>query len=217
MNGQTFTVGEALSQGWRLTKTHLPFLIGYFLIMLAITAFFSTINYKYDSALAHLLGSIIGVFVQMGFYKSALMITDGIKPNFDQLYANWHLFIYWLVAYFLFGALFFLGMILFIIPALYVLARYGLFPYFIVDKGMGPLEALKAAGQASEGKRWQLFLLYIAAFGVNFLGALLFGIGLLFTIPLTMLAFAYVYRKITSSEQLMTEKLITDNTDNSGL
>lgn len=191
-----FTVRGAINEGWRLTKEHLGFLIGFQLIMLSIVILLSSAAHYYSLIVLNLLSQAIGALLNMGFYKSALSILDGIKPTFDQLYKNWPHFISWMVAGFLFGLMFLLGFLLLIVPGLYVLSRFGLYPFFILDKGLGPIEALKQTSEASKDHLWPLFLLFMAYFGLNILGFLLLGIGLLFTAPLSLLALGVAYRAI---------------------
>ena len=170
---------------------------------------------------------IIAMVPQMGFYNSALLITAWIKPAYDQLYKNWRLLLSWFVAGILISILLIVGyaissvpallgvyyfdshanlplillyvasFLLFVFVNLYVFARYGLYTFFILDKGLRTLEALKRAEKATEGIRWQVALLFLACFAVNLLGLLLLVIGLLFTVPTTLLAIATVYRKIS--------------------
>lgn len=195
MDAQPFTIGNAIKEGWRLTKEYIGFFIGYQIILYLLTIVFG-VSHGWKWAPWHILGWILVVLVKMGLYNSALLTTVGIKPGFDQLYKNWRLFISWVVASFLFGIMFIIGLILLIFPGCYVLAKYGLFPFFILDKNLGPIEALKQTGQATKGIRGKVFLLFLACFGLDILGVLCFGIGLLITVPITLIALAYVYRRI---------------------
>jgi uncharacterized membrane protein len=203
----SYKIGEFLSKGWKFTKQHLGFFISYVIIMFFISFLFGGIaealseqGRNFLSFLIHVAGWIVGTFIQMGLYKSALLVTSGIKPGFDQLYTNDKYFFSYFISSLLYGLMILIGILLFIIPGLYVLARYALFPFFVLDKNMGPVEALKAASKASEGKRWFLFLFLIVLGLINIGGALLLGIGLLFTIPISLLAFTAVYRRITNTE-----------------
>lgn len=196
MNGQLFSIGEAIKDGWRLTKEHLSFLIGYQLILYFLILIFSGAQKGYTWAFWHYVGFALIVLVKMGLYNSVLMITQGVKPEFDQMYRNWRLLVSWFVAGFIFGVAFVIGLILLIAPGCYVLAKYGLFPFFLLDQKLGSLEALKQTEKASTGILMPIFLLFLACGALNLLGLLFFGVGLLLTIPTTLLALATVYRKI---------------------
>ncbi len=202
MDMQPFSISESFQEGWRLTKANLGFLIGFQIILFLLTLLFSGGHEGIRWASWHVLGWILVILVKMGLYNSTLLITAGVKPGFDQLYRNWRMFVSWVVASILFAIMLVIGFILLIVPGCYVLAKYGFFPFFILDKNIGPLEALKQSGKATEGIRWPIFLLFLACLGLNILGALLLVVGLLITIPVTLLAVATVYRKITTQKSL---------------
>lgn len=196
---QNFSIGEAFKKGWELTKEHLGFLIGYQIILFLLTIIFSGGSEGFLGSIWRFIGFVVVVIVKMGLYNSALLITNNIKPTFEQLYANWRLTVSWVIANFFFAVMFLVGLILLIAPGLYVLARYGFFPFMLLDRDLGPVEALKQSAQATEGIRWQLLLLLLACIGLNILGLLFFGVGLLITFPVTLLAVASVYRRVVST------------------
>lgn len=193
MNGALFTVSEALKEGWKLTKEHLSFFIGYQIVLWLLVY----IHYVTHNTPWSIVSALLIILAKMGLYKSALLITSGVKPGFNQFYQNWRQFLSWVISNFLFALMFIFGLILFIIPGLYVLAKYGLFPYFLLDKDLGPLEALNRTGDATVNSRWKLFLLFMACLGLNILGIIVFGIGTLISVPVTLLALAFAYRQIT--------------------
>jgi uncharacterized membrane protein len=201
MSEKDFSIRAVLKEGWELTKVNMGFLFVYQIILYVISILLSGNEGGWKMAPLYILGYIIVILGKMGLYQSILMMTTGNKPGFDQFYRNWPQFFSWVVAGILFGLMFVIGLILLIVPGCYVLARYGLFPFFILDKQLGPLEALKQAGEATEGVRGQLFLLFLACLAVNIVGMLFFLIGLLITVPITLLALATVYRKLTGQEK----------------
>ena len=198
-------IGELLSQAWAYTKANWPFLVGFTVLYFIASALPALTGDNFLSVILYVILTVIGTVVQMGLYRSALLLTEGIKPKFDQLYASWPHFFSWLIAGLLFGLMFVLGLILFILPAGYILGKYGLFPFAILDKKLGPIEALKEAGEISQGKVWPLFLLFMTTILVNILGAICFGIGLLVTVPLTIIAVAIAYRKLSGHQMIVSE------------
>ncbi|MGV8154618.1 MAG: hypothetical protein ACLKAO_09945 [Alkaliphilus sp.] len=79
--------------------------------------------------------------------------------------------------------------------------RAWFYDYFIVDRGSGPVEALKRSWRITKKATWQLCLFFLMTLGINLLGAFFLLIGLFVTVPTTLLAFAYVYRKLLESEE----------------
>ncbi len=200
MKEQSFSISEALQEGWRLTKANITFLVVYQIILYLLLGLTGGAHHqKWEWSIFHLILWFITIIARMGLYHSALLITSGQKPGYDQLYKNWRMAYSWIVSSFFFGAMVLAGLILFIVPGLYLWARYGFYFFFVLDKESGPIEALSQSAEATEGIRWQVFLLFLACAGLNILGALCFGVGLLVTVPITLLALAIVYRKITDS------------------
>ncbi len=87
--------------------------------------------------------------------------------------------------------------ILLIFPGIYFAIKYKFFIYFILDKSNNAGESLKASAIITRNHMWKLFLFYILIFIINIIGVLVIGVGLLVTLPLSMLAEAHVYRKLS--------------------
>ncbi len=77
----------------------------------------------------------------------------------------------------------------------YMALRYSMVRYSIVD-GAKVVESLRTSWRLTRGAMGRLALFVLAVIGVNILGALLFMVGLLITLPLSMLALAHVYLKL---------------------
>jgi hypothetical protein len=81
--------------------------------------------------------------------------------------------------------------------------RFSKFPYFIVDSNAGSFQALKGSWVLTKHATWDLFLFMGLLLFVNVLGALTFGVGLLATLPTTLVAHAFVYRKLQAGQQIL--------------
>jgi len=88
----------------------------------------------------------------------------------------------------------FVGMLLFVIPGIIASLGLGFVPYLIVDRGMRPVESLKESWRITKGNKGPIFLLGLALLGVNLIGVLLVGVGVLASVPITMLAVVHAYR-----------------------
>jgi uncharacterized membrane protein len=193
MKAPAFSISDVIQRGWELTKANIGYLLVYQIIL---WAFVILLIATQERAILHVLIWIVVVLLKMGLYKAALLITDGIKPGYEELYQNWRQLPSWIIAGILFGFMFAFGLILLVVPGLYVWARYDLYPFAILDKQLGPINALKDASKISEGNRWQIFLLFLACVGLNILGMLVLGIGILISAPVTLIAVAIAYRQL---------------------
>ena len=131
----------------------------------------------------------------MGLIKIVLEFVDGKKPKFSDL-------IYYkpVVKYFvgttIQGIITVVGFILLIIPGIIFSVRLQYVSYLIVDKDLGPVEAIKASWNITRGNTWNLFFFGILIGLINILGLLCLVVGLFITVPLSALASAFVYRKL---------------------
>jgi uncharacterized membrane protein len=96
----------------------------------------------------------------------------------------------------LYGLIVLGGFILLIVPGIIWCLKFSQYKYFIVEKNAGPVEALKLSAQATDGAKWKLFSFGFVCLGINLLGLICLGVGVLFTAPLTMVAMAFIYRKL---------------------
>lgn len=200
MDEKPFSISGALREGWELTKVNIGFLIAYQLILFFLMFLFSD-RQEHHGGVSHtmvyLIGWVLIALGKMGFCNCALLLTKGFRPSFDQFYKNWRLILYWIAAAFLYGIMLTFGLALLIIPGLFVLSAFSLYPFFILDKGYGPIEALKESAEITKGIRKHVLLFILACIGIVILGFLCFGIGLLIAVPVTLIAMASVYEKLT--------------------
>ena len=103
----------------------------------------------------------------------------------------------YIVAAILFGIGSVIGFILCIIPGVIFVIFYGFYGFIIIDKGeQSPVEALKRSQQLVSGHFGAVLGLAVVLILINIVGALLCGIGLLFTVGISAIAWAYAYRAL---------------------
>jgi len=201
-----FSVKEAILFGWTTLRSNVFLLIG---IVLAAWIIPSIPNYISDLAnlvgltatILSIIGLILGAIIEIGLIKITLKFVDGQKPKLSEVlayYKNYRLIFNYIIAAFLFMIVVGIGLVLLIIPGIYLALKYQFFPYFIVEKNAGPLEAASNSGKITEGVKMRLLLFAIVLILLNFVGALIVLVGLLITVPITIIAHAYVFRKLSS-------------------
>lgn len=203
-----FSISEALSVGWAGMKANFWFFVGLLLIIMALMAVVPLVltgfpqaeqQFRLQDFVAGIWQLVFGILVNIAVVVVTLQVVDGQKPSYSALFDRAHLFWRFLGANILYNLIIAGGLLLLIIPGIIWGIKYSFFRYFVVDKGMGPVEALKHSGRVTDGQKWRLFLFGLVLGLVNVAGALALGIGLLATIPTTMLATAFVYSKLASS------------------
>jgi uncharacterized membrane protein len=88
------------------------------------------------------------------------------------------------------------GLFLLIVPGIIFGIRLKYACYLIIDKNFKPMEAIKVSWKMTKGNTWNLFFFGILLGLINILGFLCLIVGLFITVPLTMLATTFVYRRL---------------------
>jgi hypothetical protein len=85
------------------------------------------------------------------------------------------------------------GLVLLILPGI-IFAMFMFANFIVVDRELGPIEAMKESSRITRGKRWTLLWLSLAILVINLLGLIALVVGLLVSVPVTWLALAHAYR-----------------------
>jgi membrane-anchored glycerophosphoryl diester phosphodiesterase (GDPDase) len=198
-------IGESIRFGWHTFKKRPFIFIGAFLLMAIISIVIQGLldpgkdaPVTLTNVLLGIVSMLVGLIIEIGLVTFSLRAHDSVEKVGVKDLWNPKPFWYYLVGQAFVGFVVIVGLILLIVPG--VIAAMGLMfsSYLIIDKGRGPVEAFKQSWQMTKGHKWDLFLLSLALVGLNILGLLALVIGLLVTIPITMLAVVHVYRKLAA-------------------
>lgn len=201
-----FSIREAIGFGWAVARRN----VGFFLLMFVVTSIVDGIpgkiqaatmeHYPLVSLVAGVAAIAVALVTNVGWTKIVLRFADGERPTHADLYAHYRLAFNYGLVNLLYALSVMAGFLLFVIPALLALVRYSLCGFLVVDRGMGPLEAMRKSAELTRGVRWRLFLAGLAVIGIVMLGAMALVIGLLWAIPTATVAIAYIYRRLLAPE-----------------
>jgi len=93
-------------------------------------------------------------------------------------------------------SLIYVGGAIAIIPIIYFSVAMAYSLPLIIDKNLGPVEALMTSLRVIHSQWWQVFGLILVLFLLSFAGVLLCCIGMLFTLPLAYLILGEGYRQL---------------------
>jgi uncharacterized membrane protein len=201
---EKFSKKEAIKFGWEITKKKIKFFIPLLILVGGVSflfGFLSNIAEKEGfliSLFLAIIGGLLSAIFELGLIKISLKICDGEEPKISDLFSQYRLFFRYLFASIFKNLICLFGFILLIIPGIIFSIKLSFFDYVIVDKNSRIIESLKKSWEITKGNTWNLFLLYVLLRLVNLLGLLALIIGLFWSIPTTMLAEAFVYRKLSS-------------------
>jgi uncharacterized membrane protein len=194
---------QALMFGWETAKKNIRFYIIVLLIVSAISLVFSMIDdsLSNDQVIPRFIIGIaswvVSSITSIGLIQIALNFVDKKKSIYADLFTHYDKTVNYMAGSSLYGLAVGLGLILLIIPGIYFGLRLQFFSYFTVEKNLGPIEALKSSWDITRGHTWQLLMYGLVVIGINLLGILCLLIGLLWTIPMTQLSTAYVFRHLS--------------------
>lgn len=137
---------------------------------------------------------LIQLFLSLGFTKVVLLLVQDKFVEVADMFNNFRPFLSYFVASFLYGLAVLIGLFLLILPGIFIAIRFQFFPYFILEEGDRSLDALRKSYKFSHDLTLELLLFGIVIVALNVVGMLLFGIGVVFTYPLTTMATAIVYK-----------------------
>ena len=104
--------------------------------------------------------------------------------------------------------LLFIGFLLLVLPGIYLLVSYQIAMPLAVDKKLGPWEALETSRKII-GHRWfTVFGFNIVAMILVALSSLLFGIPLIWTVPMLVIAYGILYRNLAGLEPDTLRKVV---------
>ena len=209
---QKFSKGEAVRFGWDTTKRYIGFFIGLVIVYAALIyvppIFIAEAIWDHVPVLSitvRVAYLVLSAIIGLGFIRITLRLYDHEKTGLSDLFSCYPLFLSYLLSSFLYGLIVLCGTILFIIPGVIWSIKFYFYPYFIIDQGCGPLEALKKSAAITRDSMWDLFLFGLMLAGITLLGLLAVFIGLIAAYPTVMLATAYVYRRLNIQSDYSTD------------
>jgi len=199
--GPQLDIGTALSYGWRKFQQYAGPLIIIVLIAAVVQLVFGLLRLAADGIVTQLLlaviGFVVGQIVLLGIYRAALLVTQGVTPEPGRVFNTDRLGDY-IVASILYSLAVGIGFVLCIIPGIIAAVLFAFYPYFVLDKNMGAVDALSASSKLVRANTGSAVGLLVVAFLLFIVGAALCGIGLLVTGPVSLLMTAYGYRVLTN-------------------
>lgn len=195
MNIATFSIRESLSSAWELFKKHWMVLVGA-MVLTAIAQSFPGYLMGDTNPIAQLLSYLISIFLSAGMMRLYLDATDGKMPDLQALFSQGKFFLNALFASILMWIAIMVGLVLLIVPGVYIATRLFFVMALVIDKGLGPIEAMRASWALTEGQILHLVKLWLTFVGILLLGALALIVGLLVAVPVATLMLTIVYRKL---------------------
>ncbi|VAW61965.1 PROBABLE PROLINE AND GLYCINE RICH TRANSMEMBRANE PROTEIN [hydrothermal vent metagenome] len=207
-----FSIGDVLSEAWEKTSgfkgTSLLALLFYALVLIgASMAMGMLVSIILNPAIMDpSLAMIVPFLVQMGVSLIAMpvvmgMLILGMKRSVDAPVSATSVFSYFSRMLPLFATMVlvyfmvFIGMMLLVLPGIYLMVAYYMAMPLVAEKGMSPWQAMEASRKAVTHNWFSIFFLFIILSMIMFLG-MITVIGWIWTIPMVTVAFGILYRNM---------------------
>jgi hypothetical protein len=196
-----FLIEESLRFGWHKTRAHSALLFQAMLVLFAVQVASSIVQKvlanTLQGALAMVALAVLSIVLGAGFTLIALKLAKGEHASLADLVPRARLVWHYFCASVFAGVIIVGGLILLIIPGIYLLLRFLMVRFAVLD-GAGITESLKKSSALTHGVKWHLLAFLLVLVLLNILGAALLLVGLLVSVPVTAIAFAHVYLKLKS-------------------
>ncbi len=153
----------------------------------------------FASAISSFLFFFIYQVIGAGIIRGSLGITEGRPFQFDELFKTDKIGPV-VITSLISGAIVFVGTLLCFLPGIVAsfLLSYAL--YFVIDKDMAPVDALKASVDLVVKNLGTALVWAIVSFVIIAIGAILCGVGLIVAIPISIIGTAYTYKMLTGQQ-----------------
>lgn len=202
-----FSPGSAVRFGWETFKRRPWFFVGATIVVAIAYAIAGGISSAVDGVFGGspeeptIAGSIVnyalGALISMGITAFYLAAHD--NPDAAELSMLWHPQPFWkfLGTSILATLAIVIGFILLIVPGIIAMLYFMFSTLLVIDRGLGPIEAMKESMRITAGNRWPLLGLLCLLLLILLAGALALIVGLIVAMPVSTLAFVHAYRVLS--------------------
>ena len=210
--GYDFRIGELLGESWRLVKGTKGIIIGGALVFYGVMLVASLVLggafgvlglFSAGSAgavIGELAFGILATALAYPFMAGVSMVgirrAAGQPLSFNEIFSHFGRAAPVFVTALIMTVLFYVGTLLFIIPGLYLGVAYALAIPLVVERGLSPWQALEASRKAITQHWFKVFGLFLLLALIFMVSAIPLGIGLVWSMPLFVVAMGVLYRTI---------------------
>jgi uncharacterized membrane protein len=190
-------LSDYFKTGWGLFKQYPGGFVGFCLIYLLIQAALHSIPY---------VGAVASFAVStpllMGNFIVSAKLLHGQTPEFRDFFAGFQYILPLLLLSLVAGLFIGIGMLLLIIPGLYLLVAYMFASYLVVDRHLDFWPAMDLSRRTVNPRWFGYFAFALLVILLNLAGAIALGVGLLVTIPLSFCAVTAAYGDLFGFQSL---------------
>lgn len=217
-----FSIREIISEGWQKTNgakgtiwlAMLLYIVVAIPVSMAVPFILQMLGLPSEPAVGQpmnakiIVGNVISQLIIMlvtlplgaGLFMIGLKIAAGVETSPSEVFNYFHKSLTLLGMIILLYIMLIIGFMLLVIPGIYLMFAYYLAFPLVVEKGLGPWQALEASRKALTHHWFRFVGLNIALWLLVIVSAIPLGIGLIWVLPLMFIAYGIAYRNIFGLE-----------------
>ncbi len=212
-----FSIGETLSEAWELTAGAKGTIWLAFLIFMAVYIGASIVAGIISALLTTLIpGEGFAIFLELivnivlmlvilpleiGLFIIGIRRAAGVSSEASSIMGYFSKTIPLFLTYLLMVVMILIGLLLLVIPGIYLMFAYYLALPLVAEKGMSPWQALETSRKTITHRWFAFFFFGIVISIIVFVSMIPLGIGLIWTLPLSLIAYGIIYRNLFGVEK----------------
>lgn len=200
--GASLRIGPALRFGWSSFRRRPGLFVAIFGTLLLSWAVLEVLVVALQrlgplvNITLHLLFLAFFSGLKLGFLRLALAAYDGSRPRYRDLFSRLASGPRFLAAGLLYLGAILLGLVLLLLPGIYLGLRLAPFGFLIAELDSAVGASFRAASELTRGSIPALLGFAATLLALNLAGAALLGVGLIVTVPVSVLSAAALYRQL---------------------
>lgn len=192
-----FQIGELIGQSWNIFSKNIGLLVGAIVLMYLIIILGNWLTFG-------LAGIVLQGPLMLGFVALVMGLIRGQAVEFNAFFSGFQRFLPAFMANLLISIFTAIGLLLCVIPGLFVSMIYMLTYFYMFDKKLDFWPAMEASRQTVMGSLGPWIVLWLVLVGINIVGAIPCGLGLLVTGPMSLIILGLAYAKVEGQASSVT-------------
>lgn len=206
----SFSITGLLKEAYNRSEGVKGTIIGAFLIYMIVTVLvtgvleliFPSGNSIISGLIQTLISAPIIVPIGIGIFFLGINRARGLEIDIPSIFNYYSMIVPITIAFVLIYIALTIGFVLLVIPGIYLLISYSFAYPLLVDKELGPWEAMETSRKIVTKQWFKFFGLAIASTLFLLVSAIPLGIGLIWSIPTVYIAYGLLYHNMFDEEEL---------------
>lgn len=205
-------IGDYFSRGWEIFKQKALLFILFTLLLFLIQVVIAVLPYPLGSnsdepvpgGILNFAFNVIAPALTAGYYFVAFQLARGRDAVFGDFFQGFNKFLPIFLTALVAGILTAIGFVLLILPGIYLAVAYLFAQPLVIDKSADFWQAMETSRKLITKKWFSFFGLLLLIALLNMAGAIVLGIGLLVTVPLSVCIISAAYEDIVGLNSVAT-------------